>query len=136
MKLEDLVWEKYKGQIKMYHFNKNTKNVKLDLINIMINNKDNKFISVNIYDNEITVYLDEDICMFEDQTIGYDGDYICYQLVNTGSFLEESGLVSMISTKLSEHEIPILYITTSNSNYLFIPNEFQEKTDKILNIDF
>jgi hypothetical protein len=53
-------------------------------------------------------------------------------LLDTGSFLEESGLLKRVSTYFSEYEIPIMYITTFNNNYIFIPIEYDDKVSIIL----
>lgn len=135
MHWEDFIWEKYPRKINLYHFKKLTTENKLNIMNIIINNSDNKFVSLNINDNDITLFLDSELCSFMNTKMYYDENYIGYRLINTGTFMDESGLVNLISSKLNEHKIPILYITTCNSNYLFVPEEHEEQTDKILKID-
>lgn len=135
MRWEDFAWEKYPRKINLYHFKNITYETKLKLINIIINNNDNKFISLNINNDDITLFIDSDLCSFMNTKMYYDENYVGYRLIDTGTFMDESGLVNLISSKLNEHKIPILYITTCNSNYLFVPEEHEDESDKVLKID-
>lgn len=138
MNWNNLEWEKYDKNVYMLYYCQLDHNIKLSLMNVLINRSENDFFSITTFGKETTVFIDEETAKtynIDDKMSSYNLEkYICYQLTNTGSFLEESGLVNMISSKLKEEEIPILYITTSNSNFLLIPEEYSEKTDKLLNI--
>lgn len=138
MEWNKLDWDKYDKNVLMIYYYQIDQHLKLSLINILLNRDTDDFFSMTTYGNETTIFVDEDTAEkygINDKIYSFNLEkYACYQLINTGSFVEESGLVNMISSKLKEEEIPILYITTSNSNFLLVPEEHVERTDKLLNI--
>lgn len=123
MKWVELDWEKYDKDIVMICYRELTDKLKLSLINILLNRNCNDFFSLTTYTDETTIFVDKETSdKYDIDNSNYASDlYICYQLMNTGSFVEESGLVNMISSKLKDNGIPILYLTTSNSNFLLLP---------------
>jgi len=65
--------------------------------------------------NELTIFTLEKI--WEDSDI-YKG----YILQNTMDYLELAGLVSKVSKYFADKNIPILYTTSYNNDYIFIKN--------------
>ena len=60
--------------------------------------------------------------------------YVAYTLINTGSLLEEPGLIKRISSIFSEESIPIMYTTTYNNNYLLVPKAFEARADRLVEL--
>jgi hypothetical protein len=134
MKWENLDWEKYTNNVIMIYYYTLTPEIKLSLLNALLNRDDTSFFSLTSSHNETTLLVDEELAN-KFNLLNNNGNiekYVCYQLINTGSFLDESGLVNMISAKLKKNEIPILYLTTSNSNFLLVPEEHVDVTDNLL----
>lgn len=125
-----LYWDKYENPIKMILLREQSPELILSIIQIIINNKGLFFSITNTHD-EITLLVDESLdCI---KTFDNKETYIAYILSDTGSLLEESGLIKKISTVFSNYNIPIMYTTTHNNNYLFIPKKYEGQTDKIIN---
>ena len=61
--------------------------------------------------------------------------YKCLQIINTEEYLTESGLVFLISSKFTNYNIPILYITTFKSNFVLFDSEYLEIVSSFLDID-
>ena len=131
---ENLDWEKYENNVVMVYYQYLIPEIKVSLVNALLNRENDTFFSMTSLHNETTILIDEKLADKFNIKNNYKEIYSCYQLINTGSFLEESGLVNMISAKLKENDIPILYLTTSNSNFLLVPEEYVEVADKLLNI--
>lgn len=88
----------------------------------------------NKYDNEKMLLISENNYFKLIEKLDYIPfkKYNQIQIVNTKDFLTESGMVSNISSKFSENNISILYITTNSNNFIFIDESDFEKTWKIL----
>ena len=127
----DLDWNKHNNPVYVLSFFQNSPELKLKMINILTKIKNDFFMVVNSHD-EVTIVVDSKADIFTD--CDYRQTYIAYNLINTKTLLDESGLVKKIATMLDEQEIPIMYTTTFNNNYLFVPIEYEEKTDRLLNI--
>lgn len=128
---QGMTWQKYTNEIIVVSINEVKPNDTLNMIKIMINEDKNKLFSITRSHDEITVIMDKTLDCFIDSYI-YKEIYIGYVLLDTGSFMEESGLLKKISTHFAQFEIPILYITTVNNNYLLVPKKYEEITDKLL----
>lgn len=53
--------------------------------------------------------------------------YNCIQVTQTNEYLNESGFVKELSSKFAHENIPILYITTFQSNFILFESKFTEK---------
>lgn len=58
--------------------------------------------------------------------------YECIQISNTMDYINESGFVSLVSTKFSSYNIPIVYITTYKSNFVLFEKEYLNNVVAIL----
>jgi hypothetical protein len=131
-------WDSY-GIVNIMVFREETLEVLRLCTNIMTNKKD-KFVSITSAHNEITICYDENIPVQFDRSDDhpfnkmYDEKYMLYKSSNTGSLIEESGLVNKISALFSENEIPIMYITSFNSDFIFVPIGFKNKVDRLLEV--
>jgi hypothetical protein len=96
--------------------------------------KDMRFIHFhkNTINNEkMLVISDDGYDMLSDYEL-YSQKYYMIHVINTDEFVNDSGLVSKISNIFSENDISILYITSLQSNYIFVEEKDIEKTEKIL----
>lgn len=59
--------------------------------------------------------------------------YYLIQMINTNEYMDDIGLVSKVSTLFSNNNIPILYITTSQSNFIFVEEKDLDISKQILN---
>lgn len=124
-------WQKYENELIVISIKESSPNDILNIIKIMLNKNKNKLFSITKSHDEITVIIDKELdCFFDDYI--YKEIYIGYVLLDTGSFMEESGLLKKISTHFAQYEIPILYITTVNNNYLLVPKKYEQLTDQLL----
>lgn len=103
--------------------------LRLKIANLVINSGD-KFFSLIKSEDEITIIIEKSLDNFTDYN--FKEEYVAYTLLNTGSLLDEPGLVKKTATIFDHHKIPIMYKTTYNNNYLFIPKEFEEKVDNLV----
>jgi hypothetical protein len=90
---------------------------------------------VNVHSKEKMLIVSEDgYNMLTTTSGGYvvSKKYHIIQMINTNEYMDDSGLVAKISTLFSENNIPILYITTSQSNFVFIEVEDLVKSGEIL----
>lgn len=126
-----ITWQKYENEIIVISIKEANPSDTLNIIKIIVNDDQNKLFSITRSHDEITIIMDKELDCFTDNYI-YKEIYVGYVLLDTGSFMEESGLLKKISTHFSQFEIPILYITTVNNNYLLIPKKYEEKTDQLL----
>jgi hypothetical protein len=90
----------------------------------------------NSVDNEKMLMISEDAYtnyknIFTDQRYD-DRSYINIQLINTSMYLTDIGLVSKISKIFAESEIPILYITTLQNNFILVEKSFYDRTLELL----
>jgi hypothetical protein len=53
--------------------------------------------------------------------------YNCIQVTQINAYLNESGFVKELSSKFAHENIPILYITTFQSNFILFESKFTEK---------
>ncbi|QKF94490.1 ACt domain-containing protein [Fadolivirus algeromassiliense] len=131
--INTITWQRHTNEVNVYGFNELNPSIILKLTKLLLNNSTNNTIfSITKSLDEITVIIDEEYDLFDDEYHIYKERYICYILLNTGSFVEESGLLKKISTFFAQYDIPILYITTVNNNYLFIPKCYEEKADALV----
>lgn len=134
--MDELIWQKYENPITVICIKETNPSHILELIKVIIENNNNeKIFNITKSADEITIIVDEQLDSFVEGYI-YKEIYIGYILLNTSSFMEESGLLRKISGYFADFGIPILYITTVNNNYLFIPKEYENKTDTILKFPF
>lgn len=124
-------WQKYENEIIVISIKEANSADILNIIKIILHTDQNKLFSITRSYDEITIIMDKSLDCFTDNYI-YKESYIGYVLLDTGSFMEESGLLKKISTHFAQFEIPILYITTVNNNYLLIPKKYEEKTDQLI----
>lgn len=129
----ELYWDKYESPIVVASYNGVTESLTLGLITLMMHQND-KFVAVMNSTDEMTVCYDETLaphftCYKDKQEI-----YIAYKLMNTGSLMEEAGLVKKTSTLFTDNGIPILYMTTWNNNYVLVPVEHSKMVDQMINV--
>ena len=126
-----LFWEKTEEPVVIiaYVCQEIDSDLRLKITNLMINS-DNKFFSLIKSDDEITIIIEKSLDNFTE--FNFKEEYIAYTLLNTGSLMDEPGLVKKTATIFDHHKIPIMYTTTYNNNYLFIPKEYEEKVDKLV----
>jgi hypothetical protein len=125
-----LSWRKYEKNLKVICINECNSDIILKIIKIVMDNNREIFFTMTRSADETTIIVDEDLDCFNEGYL-YKEDYIGYILLNTNSFMEESGLLKKISAYFEQYQIPILYITTVNNNYLIIPKEYEEKMDAV-----
>lgn len=131
MSHQKLFWEKTEEPVLIiaYVCQELEPEVRLKIVNIMINSE-NKFFSLIKSEDEITIIIDKSLDNFDNYN--FKEEYIAYTLLNTGSLMDEPGLVKRTATIFDHHKIPIMYTTTFNNNYLFIPKEYEEKVDELV----
>lgn len=125
-----LTWQKYGNPITVIGIKECCPEFTLKLVKMIVNNND-KIFTITKSADETTIIIDEELDDFYDWYI-YKEKYVAYILLNTSDFVEESGLLKKISTHLADFKIPIMYVTTVNNNYLFIPKSYESKADEIL----
>lgn len=131
--MEGCHWGKYPSRIVVGYYPPTCEEAISGLCRLVLCLKE-RFVSITKSVDEITVMYDEllrDIVPVKPQ-----GEiiYIAYTLLNVGSFLEESGLITSVAKAFTEREIPIMYTTTCNNNYLLIPESFEEKANELLSL--
>ena len=127
-----LTWQKYENPISVIGIKECCPSTTLKLVKILLDNSTNKKIfTIAKSTDETTIIVDESLDTFDEGYI-YKEKYVGYALLNTNTFVEESGLLKKISTYFASFEIPILYVTTVNNNYLFIPKSYENKADTVL----
>jgi len=124
-----LFWEKFINPVKILAFRENSNELKLQIIQLLTQNH-NLFYSITKSHDEITIIIDNSIELFHNYD--YREEYIAYNLLNIGSLMEESGLIKKITTILNHYNIPIMYLTSFNNNYLFVPKNYEEITDQLV----
>ncbi|ARF12233.1 ACT domain protein [Klosneuvirus KNV1] len=126
-----MTWQKYDNEIIVISIKEADPKDILNIIKIILDDDQNKLFSITRSHDEITIIIDKSLDCFIDSYF-YKETYVGYVLLDTGSFMEESGLLKKISTHFAQFEIPILYITTVNNNYLLVPKKYEEKTDQLI----
>jgi len=108
--------------------------LKLDIINIICNRDKNTFYSLTESDDEISLLIDE--LHLEKLTNNWEGNkyYVALRIVETNGFMEQAGLISRMANIFAELEIPILYITSYNNNYILLEEEYMDKAQKNITI--
>lgn len=76
------------------------------------NNEKSLLLSENVFCNEF-------LSLFQNTKL-----YYCYQITNTMEYIDESGLVNMVSSLFSDRNVPILYITTLRSNFVLFETKY------------
>lgn len=61
--------------------------------------------------------------------------YYCYQLDTENPALNETGMLSKVTTFLAEHQIPILCLSTFNCNYVYYPIQYADKMIEAIKSD-
>jgi hypothetical protein len=133
--MTDIMWDKYENYVQLVALSETDLNDVIAIWNMWMNKKD-LFLSItNSYD-EVTIFYDETLVKNEElfATHRFRGRYVAYRGLNTGSFMEEAGLVSKLSTVFSSMGVPIMYITTYNNDYILVPVEFENITDSMINL--
>lgn len=90
---------------------------------------------VNVHNKEKMLMVSEDGYNIFTEMIGgciESKQYNMVQMINTNQYMDDSGLVAKISGLFSKNKIPILYITTSQSNFVFVEVEDLCKTQELL----
>ena len=87
------------------------------------NNGDKMIIISDDYYYVIEPYINENVYMKK---------YNIIQLMNTGEYINDTGMVARISTLFSDKNIPILYLTTLDNNYILFEENHFNKTLKLL----
>ena len=99
-----------------------------------------KFFSFTVCDDEISVFLDQNIVdrfiNKNDHTYQYpnavDRDYRAIRVYDSIDGVSHIGIVSKISTILATCNIPILYVNSYNNNYILVPDSELERAKKCL----
>ena len=76
--------------------------------------------------DEITIILDERLFPMIENYLQNYSYYHAFSLLQIGSFKDEPGLVKKIATLFADNGIPILYTTTYNNNYVFVPEKYKD----------
>lgn len=89
----------------------------------------------NENDNEISMLISENGLSLFGNILCLDGirKYKCACIINTHDYIDDTGLVRTLSTAFGEEDIPILYITTLNNNFILFDDNFTQKSMEILN---
>lgn len=58
--------------------------------------------------------------------------YYCACILNTHEYIDDTGLVKKLSTIFGEENIPILYITTFNNNFILFEASYYDRSVQIL----
>ncbi|QKF94653.1 CASTOR ACT domain-containing protein [Fadolivirus algeromassiliense] len=138
MTSNQILWDKYDNIVNVVSFKHDTANISKFILCLMTF-KQEKFLSITYSNDELTICYDATIDipidnLYEDSNKLYKEEYLLYKSMNTGSLIEEAGLVERIASIFSDQQIPIMFITSFNNDYVFVPKEYQEKADKLLNI--
>jgi hypothetical protein len=104
-----------------------TQSLNFQLINLMFYKKP-RFIHyhTNTVDDEIMLIVSDD--GMDNLDVEYAKPYMQIQIINTNQYIDDIGMVSKISSIFSKNEISILYITTCQSNYIFVEERDYEKS--------
>jgi hypothetical protein len=89
----------------------------------------------NSYSNEEMLIISKDpLEIFESNqlTALTFKKYFQIQMINTNAYLNDTGLVSTISTVFANNNISILYVTTCQSNFIYVELSDYDKTFKCL----
>lgn len=140
MTTNEILWDKYDNPVNVLSFRVDTADISKFILCLMTY-KQNKFLSITYSDDELTICYDSTIDvkldgLYTDTNKIYREEYVLYRSLNTGSFIEEAGLVKKIASLFSENNVPIMFITSFNNDYVFVPKEYEEKVDVLLNIMF
>ena len=100
-----LHWKKYDCPIYVICINESTAVSTIKLINILMNEDKEKFFSITKSEDETKIIIDEKLDNFNEEFF-YKEKYVGYVLLDTNSFIEESGLLKKISTFFSQWEVP------------------------------
>ena len=125
-------WEKYPARIIVGYYYQNRVDALPGLCRLVLST--DLFYSITRSVDEVTVMYDERLDECVNCSPETKSEHTAYTLLNVGSFLEESGLITSVATQFTENHIPIMYTTTFNNNYVLVPTEYEEKADKILNL--
>ena len=129
-----LTWSKYENDINIDVIRENNPENSLALVRLLCL-KDDLFFSIAKSFDEMTICYDKT----KEEEIGLEPDHrdvwVAYRLIETGSLMEESGLVNKISELFKQYEIPIMYMTTYNNNYVMVPKKYEEKVSSIVTLD-
>ena len=128
-----IVWDKYDSPIELVCINSMSAEDTLNFWNIFMNRRDLLLSVTNSYD-EITIFYDSKLGSGLFPNAKYCEIYIAYRAINTGSLMEVAGLVKHMSTLFSNQNIPIMYLTTYNNDYVLVPVEYEQQADKLTGI--
>lgn len=89
----------------------------------------------NQNDEETSMLISEESLQNQDfiESLDCIRKYSCACINNTYDYIDDTGLVKTLSTKFGEENIPILYITTLNNNFILFDHDHHEKSLQILN---
>ncbi len=74
----------------------------------------------NAFNNEAMLITSQNLeKSFETLPLAFK-KYVQIQLINTNAYMDDTGLVSKVSTFFAENNISILYITTCQSNFVYV----------------
>jgi len=91
----------------------------------------------NSNDNERSLLISEDGFsiikpILDKNCIPYTKKYYCAYIMNTYELLDDTGLVQKLSSIFSTANIPILYITTFNNNFILFDEEYHYQSVELL----
>lgn len=88
----------------------------------------------NQNDGEMSILLSEDACQQLSHLFDWENTrkYNCACILNTYEYIDDTGLVKQLSTAFGEKNIPILYITTLNNNFILFDNKHYDASMEIL----
>ena len=121
------------------------KNVDLVLRNVMqIILSDNLYNITKESDGGLSIIYRCDVDETNDKMLQYTEnpeffdsgiEYKCFEVTTADPALNESGLLSTITTFLASNKIPILCLSTYNCNQIFYPNDQEQQLDKVIDSD-
>jgi len=91
----------------------------------------------NNNDGERSILISEEAFHLLKPIINYNNipfthKYHCAHILNTNELMNDTGIVQKISSLFGKHNIPILYITTYNNNFVLFSTEFYEQSISLL----
>ena len=93
---------------------------------------DNEFIFISKTDKEISIVHRSDLKI--NNVISVEDGYNCFRIDENLDF-SLIGIISRIANLLKEHNIPLFVISTYDTDYILVKEEFMAKTKEILKIN-
>jgi len=112
--MDEIIYKKCKVKVEMF------RELTLQQFQKIINLQTSKlFINITYSEDEITLIYETT-----------EGDNVLYSLIDTNSEMNEVGFIYKIIKDIKDLDIPILYITSCNNNYVIIPDVYQSLFDE------